>query len=191
MPWYRYTSLDSYYLKPSSAGSCAGLYRSQCCGSGSGRIQTISVGSGSCPNKWPCFGVCKSQNNLRNLCCITLWFMNTGILFRAYFHHKIFQKKLGRNLSRSGSAKLTGTTCCLILCSLFFSSGFICTRYYLFITYLSWILCQYAMYELGLYQLLADTLHSLHHLLQLQVGPDYCLISQVQVHAPENIVHSL
>jgi hypothetical protein len=41
------------------------------------------------------FGVCKSIKYLRNLCCLTFWFIN--ILFRACLCQNNFQKKLGRN----------------------------------------------------------------------------------------------
>jgi hypothetical protein len=78
-------------------------YLQQCCESGSGRIRTFLVGSGSGSgrlgpdpglNKWLCinfFGVCKSHKYLRNLCFKTFWSMK--ILFRAYFHQKKFSEK--------------------------------------------------------------------------------------------------
>jgi hypothetical protein len=64
-----------------------------------GRIRTLGPDPGL--NKLPYlnfFGVCKSHNTLRNPYCFngTFWF--TNILFRAYFRHKNFQKKLGRKL---------------------------------------------------------------------------------------------
>jgi hypothetical protein len=80
----------------------------QCCGSGSGRIRTFLVGSGSGRwdririqirtglNKWlgvNFFGVFKSHKYLWNKCCLTFWFMK--ILFKAYFHPKNFQKRVG------------------------------------------------------------------------------------------------
>jgi hypothetical protein len=46
-------------------------------------------------------GMCNSHKYFRNLCCLTFW--SIKIPFRAYFHQKNFQKKVGRKESRSGS----------------------------------------------------------------------------------------
>jgi hypothetical protein len=72
----------------------------QCCGSGSGfgsgsdRIRTFLVGSGSWPYKmtlYQLFGVCKSPKYFSSLCCRTFWFMD--ILFWGIFWPKKFSEK--------------------------------------------------------------------------------------------------
>jgi hypothetical protein len=92
------------------------------CGSGFGSRKLIGCGSNADPKhwlrktflfwygrlgqdsdpdpglyKWPYinfFGVSKRHKNLRNICCLTFWFMI--ILFRAHILQNIFRKKLGR-----------------------------------------------------------------------------------------------
>jgi hypothetical protein len=84
--------------------------KNQCCGSGSGRIRTFLVGSGSGRlgpdpdpglNKWLSinfYGVCKSHTYLRNVCCLTFWSMKT--LLRAYFQQKKISEKVGQKFNR-------------------------------------------------------------------------------------------
>jgi hypothetical protein len=62
----------------------------QCCGSGSGRLRP-DLDPDPGPNKWPYvnfIGMCKSHKYLRNLCCLTFWFMKI-----AYFHQNKFPEK--------------------------------------------------------------------------------------------------